>query len=63
MFSPLDRDDLDTAYAEVAAELKQQYVITYVSQNEAHDGRWRAIDIYLSRPGLSVRTRRGYMAN
>jgi Ca-activated chloride channel family protein len=63
MFSPLDKRDLDAAYAEVATELKQQYVLTYVSQNEARDGRWRAIEIFLSRPGLSVRTRKGYVAN
>jgi Ca-activated chloride channel homolog len=62
LFTPLTDRDLDKDYRAVADELKQQYVLTYASQNEARDGRWRAINIFLSRPGLSVRTRKGYVA-
>jgi VWFA-related protein len=62
LISPADERDLATAYASVAAELKQQYLLTYVSQNDAHDGRWRSIEIFLTRPGLAARTRKGYVA-
>jgi Ca-activated chloride channel family protein len=62
MWAPLNDADLTSAYADVAAELKQQYVITYVPQNETHDGRWRSVDVFLTRPGLVARTRKGYIA-
>jgi Ca-activated chloride channel family protein len=62
LFAPIEDADLGTAYDDVAAELKRQYVITYNPQNEARDGRWRSIEIYLTRPGLVARTRRGYVA-
>jgi Ca-activated chloride channel family protein len=62
LFAPLDNEDLTQVYKDVATELKQQYVITYVPQNESKDGRWRSIEIYLTRPGLVARTRKGYVA-
>lgn len=62
LFAPLNDTDLASAYAEVATELKQQYVLTYVPKNEARDGRWRSIEIFLTRPGLTARTRKGYVA-
>lgn len=62
MYSPLSDDDLANAYRDVADELKQQYIITYVPKRETQDGRWRSIDIFLSRPGLIARTRKGYVA-
>jgi VWFA-related protein len=63
MWAPEKLEDSKDAYVEVAKELKQQYVLTYVSQNDAHDGRWREISIYLGRPGLVARTRKGYVAD
>lgn len=60
LFAPITDAELESAYGDVAAELKQQYVLTYVSHNEARDSRWRAIDIFLTRPGLTARTRKGY---
>lgn len=62
LWAPLRDEDLKTAYDDVAAELKQQYVITYNPKNETHDGRWRAIQVFLTRPGLAARTRKGYIA-
>lgn len=62
MFTPAENDNLSDQFAAIAKDLKQQYLITYNPENEAHDGRWRAIDIYLSRPGMTVRTRKGYVA-
>lgn len=62
LLSPVEEGDLGDAYAQVARELKEQYVITYVSTNEKRDGTWRAIEIFLTRPGLTVRTRKGYVA-
>ena len=62
LYAPLTDQELDRAYEDVALELKQQYVLTYVSANESRDGRWRAIEIFPTRPGMTVRTRKGYAA-
>lgn len=62
LYAPLRDEDLAGVYAEIADELKQQYVISYVSTNDRRDGRWRSIEIYVRRPGLTVRTRKGYVA-
>ena len=53
---------LRDAFAEIAEELSHQYTITYRPTNNTHDGKWRAIDIKLSRPDTTVRTRKGYKA-
>jgi VWFA-related protein len=53
---------LRDAFAEIAEELGHQYTITYRPTNHAHDGKWRAIDVKLSRTDLTVRTRKGYKA-
>ncbi|HQR38596.1 MAG TPA: VWA domain-containing protein [Blastocatellia bacterium] len=61
LFAPITDADLATAYGDVAKELKQQYVVTYVSTNDTRDKHWRSIEIYSTRPGLTVRTRKGYV--
>ena len=53
---------LDEAFKEILQELSNQYTIGYRPQNTARDGRWRAIQLKLSRPELSARTRSGYRA-
>lgn len=54
--------DLSYAFAEVAKELSNQYSIGYYPQNSKHDGKFRKIEIKVTRPGLSVRTKKGYFA-
>ncbi len=49
-------------YAEVAAELRTLYSITYQPENVTKDGRWRPIRITVTRPELIARTRPGYYA-
>ena len=53
---------LRDSFAEIAQELGHQYTISYRPTNKARDGKWRAIDLKLSRPEVSVRTRKGYKA-
>jgi Ca-activated chloride channel family protein len=53
---------LGAIYDQVAEELRSQYNLGYVSNNEKHDGRWRNIQVRLSRPQLQVRHRTGYFA-
>ncbi|MEP6919921.1 MAG: VWA domain-containing protein [bacterium] len=51
---------LRDAFAGIAQELGHQYTIAFRPLNSKHDGRWRAIDVKLSRDDLVVRTRKGY---
>jgi Ca-activated chloride channel homolog len=54
--------ELRDAFAEIAEELGHQYTIAFRPTNRAHDGKWHAIDIKLSRTDVTVRTRKGYKA-
>lgn len=53
---------LRDAFGEILEELSHQYTITYRPSNRRRDGRWRKIEIKLSRPETTVRTRKGYRA-
>lgn len=55
-------DRIDQAVLEVSAELRQQYSLGYYPANRKKDGSYRAIKVQVSRPGLTVRTRKGYWA-
>ncbi len=52
---------LSEVYAEVAAELKNQYYLSYVPSNTRKDGKWRNIEVR-TKLGVVVRTRPGYYA-
>ena len=53
---------LRDAFAGIAEELGHQYTIAYRPLNRDRDGRWRNIDVKLSRDDLAARTRKGYRA-
>lgn len=53
---------LNDAFAQTIEELRNQYTITYETTNDKRDGKWRAIEVRVRRPGLNVRTRQGYFA-
>jgi Ca-activated chloride channel family protein len=53
---------LREAFAGTVEELRRQYTLTYESTNEKLDGKWRAIEVRVGRPGLNVRARQGYYA-
>jgi Ca-activated chloride channel family protein len=53
---------LDDAFAEILDELSNQYTLGYRPSNAARDGRWRSIELKLSRDDLDARTRSGYRA-
>lgn len=62
IYSPLRDEDMKDVYGQVARELKNQYIITYVPKNLEHDGRLRRVGVFLTRPGYSARTRDSYYA-
>jgi len=53
---------LRDSFTEIAQELGRQYTIAYRPSNHARDGKWRKIELKLSRPEVTVRTRKGYKA-
>lgn len=53
---------LGEAFAGIVEELSRQYTLGYRPANRARDGRWRSIDLKLSRADLKTRTRPGYRA-
>ncbi|MCM3874540.1 MAG: VWA domain-containing protein [Pyrinomonadaceae bacterium] len=53
---------LRDAFTAIAAELAHQYTISYRPLNKARDGKWRSLEIKLSREDLQARTRKGYRA-
>jgi Ca-activated chloride channel homolog len=54
--------EMRDSLAGIAEELGHQYTLVYRPSNHARDGRWRAIQIKTERPGVTIRTRKGYRA-
>jgi VWFA-related protein len=54
-------EDMGRLYAEVAAELRTLYSLTYQPSGERkRDGTWRTIRIEVTRPEMIARTKSGY---
>ncbi len=62
VYSPLDERELDRAFAQISAELSQQYILSYYPDNDrGHQGEFRTISLALKKgENLTVRTRKGY---
>ncbi len=53
---------LRDAFANIAEELGHQYTIAYRPSNQARDGKWRKLEVKISRSDLLVRSRKAYRA-
>lgn len=62
VYSPIDEDELDAAFARISAELSQQYILSYYPQDDAdRPGEFRQISLSVKgASNLTVRTRKGY---
>lgn len=62
VYSPIDERELDDAFRQIAAELSQQYILSYYPDDDAgKSGAFREISLNVkNRQNLSVRTRKGY---
>ena len=58
----VDANQLSTALDRIAAESSHYYLLGYTPPNGKRDGRYRAIDIGVRKPGLHATARRGYTA-
>jgi VWFA-related protein len=55
-------NDLRAGLASISEELRHYYEIVYAPADPANDGRFRRISVKVSRPGVRIRTRKGYFA-
>jgi VWFA-related protein len=63
VYAPKLATELDTAFAQISADLAQQYILSYYPTDERRDGRFRAFSLrVVTRPDARVRTRKGYYA-
>jgi Ca-activated chloride channel family protein len=64
-FFPSSMTQVDEAYDTIAAQIRAQYTLGYVSTNTAADGNWRKVEVRVKRPDVSgtrVQARKGYFA-
>jgi Ca-activated chloride channel family protein len=64
-FFPYSMKEIDAAYDRVAAQIRAQYSLGYVSTNQTADGQWRKVEIRVRRPDLKdlrIQARKGYFA-
>jgi VWFA-related protein len=55
-------NDLASAFRRIDEDNQFHYLLTYAPRNTAFDGKFRAIQVKVHRPGASVFARRGYRA-
>ena len=59
-FAAVNRNNVDEAFDRIVAESSSYYVLGYT--NDKRDGRFHKIEVKVTRPGVTVRARRGYVA-
>jgi VWFA-related protein len=64
VYFPARLSDLDAVYSRIAADLRSQYTLGYVSSNGGRDGRWRRIVVRTpDRIDLHSRYKAGYFGS
>lgn len=59
-FFPTKLDDVSAAFADIEAELRSQYSVSYRAQNLVANGQFRPIQIIAENKKLKVRAKKGY---
>lgn len=60
---PKEAGDLEEAFVQIAADLSQQYILSYYATEERRDGRYHTLALSVkTRKGTRVRSRRGFYA-
>jgi Ca-activated chloride channel family protein len=55
-------EDLRDSFERIAADLRHQYVLSYLPKDAKRDDSWRELKLVVNRKGVSVTTRTGYFA-
>jgi VWFA-related protein len=61
-FAVVNNNNVVAAFERLVEENSSYYVLGYYPSNDRRDGRFRKIEVKVTRPGLTVRARRGYVA-
>ena len=61
-FAVLNQNDFRNGFSRILDDNSSYYVLGYYPTNENRDGRFRNVQIKVSKPGLTVRARKGYFA-
>ena len=61
-FAIRNENNFGRALDEIQRDAGTYYVVGYAAAKETFDGKYRAISVKVSRPGVKVRARRGYLA-
>lgn len=62
VYIPKTVEDLDNAFAQIAADLAQQYVLSYYPAEDKRDGRYHQIAVRVkNKSNLRIRARKGFM--
>jgi Ca-activated chloride channel family protein len=62
VYIPKSADDLDDAFAQIAADLAQQYILSYYPGQDKRDGKYHLIALKVkSRPNARIRARKGFV--
>jgi Ca-activated chloride channel family protein len=56
-------ENLGAAFSKIAAELRSQYSLGYVSTNQKKDGKYRKVTVKVDLPGCTVKAKKGYYSN
>ncbi|HMJ25920.1 MAG TPA: VWA domain-containing protein [Pyrinomonadaceae bacterium] len=62
VYIPKSADDLDDAFAQIAADLAQQYILSYYPGEDKRDGKYHLIAVKVkTKPTTRVRARKGFV--
>jgi hypothetical protein len=61
-FAAVNSNELTTAFERIVDDNSGYYVLAYYPPSTKRDGKFHKIEVRVSRPGLMVRARRGYVA-
>jgi Ca-activated chloride channel family protein len=62
VYLPKSADDLDYAFAQIAADLAQQYILSYYPAEDKRDGKYHLLAVRVkTKPAARVRARKGFV--